>query len=95
MHYDWILHLYYETYLFLFSSLIYVIPILGNKMKKEVQTKVECQGTSGAIYFFGIVGSVIYYVTTAIGFWMGALGIVKSFFWPGFLVYEIMKYLNI
>jgi len=28
-------------------------------MKKEVQTKVECHGASGAIYFFGIVGSAI------------------------------------
>lgn len=57
---------------FYFRVVIYVISILGNKMKKEVQTKVECQGASGAIYFFGIVGSAIYYVTTTTGFWMGA-----------------------
>ncbi len=64
-------------------------------MKKEVQTKVECHGASGAIYFFGIVGSAIYYISSASGFWMGAIGILKSFFWPGFMVYELMKYLKI
>lgn len=63
-------------------------------MKEKVQSKVECNGASGAIYFFGILGAAVYYVSTATGFWVGVLGILKSFFWPAFLLYELMKYLN-
>lgn len=61
--------------------------------KKNICNVKEC-GTGGFFYFMGFLGSAIYYVSTATGFWIGVLGILKSFFWPAFLVFEIMKYLG-
>lgn len=46
---------------------------------------------SSAIYGLGLIGAAIYYITTATGFWMGVLGLVKALFWPAFLVYEALK----
>jgi hypothetical protein len=52
-------------------------------------------GASDAVYAFGLFGAWFYYLSTATTFWEGLLGIIKGFFWPGFLVYEIMKYLHL
>lgn len=51
-------------------------------------------GASQAVYGLGIFGAWFYYFTTAATFWMGVLGFFKGIFWPAFLVYELMKYLN-
>jgi hypothetical protein len=68
------------------------------KKKVTKKNKVSCSSMKtpcgNAIYFFGFVGSAIYYVSTATGFWMGVLGILKSFVWPAFLVFELLKYLG-
>lgn len=47
-----------------------------------------------AIYGLGFLGSVIYYISVATSFWMGVLGVLKSFVWPAFLVYELLKFLG-
>jgi hypothetical protein len=49
-------------------------------------------GTS--IYFVGAIGAVVYYISTATDFWMGALGILKSLVWPAFLVYSALSTLG-
>jgi hypothetical protein len=59
-------------------------------MKKEMQQ----HGPNSAVYGLGFIGAVIYYVSTAAGFWTGVLGILKAFVWPAFLVYEALKVLN-
>jgi hypothetical protein len=46
---------------------------------------------TGSIYGFGFIGAVIYYISTATGFWMGVLGFLKALVWPAFLVYELLK----
>jgi len=48
----------------------------------------------GSGYFLGFIGSAVYYISTASGFWMGVWGVVKSLVWPAFLVYELMKSLG-
>ena len=64
------------------------------KLKKKIKKRVGKAGTiniskgSGNFYFLGFVGSVIYFVSTATGFWDGVLGVLKSLVWPAFLVYE-------
>ncbi len=60
-------------------------------MKKTV----EKHGASSAVYGLGFVGAVIYFVSTATGFWMGVLGIIKAIVWPAFLVYELLAYLGL
>lgn len=57
--------------------------------------KVTYRGTaSDAVYGFGLLGAWFYYLTHAATFWMGVVGIFKGIFWPAFLVYELLKYLN-
>ncbi len=51
-------------------------------------------GASGAVYGMGFLGAVIYYISTAAGFWMGVLGFIKAIFWPAFLIYEALKALG-
>ncbi|HPI19843.1 MAG TPA: hypothetical protein PKY56_05675 [Candidatus Kapabacteria bacterium] len=59
---------------------------MGNNFSKS-----SC---SNAIYGLGFIGAVIYFISTATSFWVGLLGILKAIFWPAFLVYEAMKFLN-
>jgi hypothetical protein len=56
-------------------------------MKKDVSRNAP----NNALYGIGIIGAAIYYISTATGFWMGALGILKALVWPAFLVYEALK----
>jgi hypothetical protein len=58
-------------------------------MKKEIQ-----YGSTNTVYGLGLIGAVIYFVSTATSFWMGALGVLKAFVWPAILVYEALKMLN-
>ena len=59
-------------------------------MKEKIQTHAP----HSALYFLGFVGAAIYYISTATGFWMGALGLLKAIVWPAFLVYEALKALG-
>jgi len=63
-------------------------------MAKKMKT---CYAGScgGCGYFLGMIGSAVYYISTASGFGVGVLGVLKSLVWPAFLVYELMKYLAI
>lgn len=73
-------------------------------MKKETMKKNEArQGqcchmhcSSGhAVYGLGMIGAAVYYISTATGFWMGVLGILKAFVWPAFLVHGLLKFLGL
>lgn len=55
----------------------------------------HCGHASGGVYGLGFLGAVIYYISTATSFWMGALGILKALVWPAFLVYEVLKTLGV
>ncbi len=52
--------------------------------------KMHGCGPTGAVYGLGFIGAAIYYISTATGFWMGVLGILKALVWPAFLVYELL-----
>lgn len=51
-----------------------------------------CKG--GLIYGLGFIGAAIYYISTATGFWIGVLGVLKAIVWPVFLVYGLLKFLG-
>lgn len=59
-------------------------------MKKEIRRHAP----GNAVYGLGFIGAVIYYISFAGSFWMGALGILKALVWPAFLVYEALKALG-
>lgn len=53
-------------------------------------------GSSGgdAVYFFGLLGSLVYYVGSVDGFWNIILAILKAFVWPAFVIYDLLKFLG-
>lgn len=73
------------------------------EIKKNLFTrgkeKNECNchsqtASNGAVYGFGFIGALIYYITTASSFWVGVLGILKAIVWPAMLVYGLLKSLG-
>lgn len=66
-------------------------------MKLKAKNTVMKCGSScgGAVYGLGFVGAAIYYISTASGFWVGALGLLKAIVWPAFLVFELLKFLGV
>jgi hypothetical protein len=72
---------------------------IGKKMEKKsfkykCKEQIKFQGTGGCFYFLGFLGALVYYVTTASSFWDAVLGFIKAIFWPGFIVYGMMKFLG-
>jgi len=64
-------------------------------MDKCMSKKTGCgSGCSGAVYGLGFLGAVIYYISTATSFGVGLLGFIKAIFWPGFLIFELLKFLG-
>ena len=51
-------------------------------------------GASSGVYCVGFIGAVVYYISTATGFWIGVLGFLKALVWPAFFVYEGLKFLG-
>ena len=49
---------------------------------------------SGAIFGFGFIGSVIYFISSATDFWMGALGVLKALVWPAVLAFELFRFVG-
>ncbi len=66
-------------------------PSKQEKRKTEVQVR---SSSSDAVYAIGLFGAWYYYISRARSFQEGALGFVKGFFWPAFLVYALLKSLN-
>jgi len=68
------------------------------KSRKRVNYKIygcSCRtGCGSAIYGLGFIGSAVYFISTASGFWAGVLGLLKAIVWPAFLVYNLMKFLG-
>lgn len=58
-------------------------------MKNKTQT-----ASTSAIYFMGLIGAAIYFISQAATFWAGVLGFLKALVWPVFLVYEALKFLD-
>jgi len=68
-----------------------------NKNKEsscDSKVKRGC-GCGGCTYFLGFIGSCVYYISAANGFWAGVLGVLKSIVWPAFLVHGLFKFLGI
>ena len=56
-------------------------------MSKDVQKNAP----ASAVYGLGFIGAVVFYISTATGFWVGVLGVLKAMVWPAFLVFEAFK----
>lgn len=58
--------------------------------KEHVKTGAS-QGGNGAIYFFGFVGALIYFMQAADGFGAVITGFLKSLVWPAYVVYKLLE----
>jgi len=61
--------------------------------KKKVNKCMQDNGCGGFAYFLGVIGALIHYLSTAIGFWSGVLGVLKSLIWPTMVVLNLLKFL--
>ncbi len=64
-------------------------------MAKKIKKTDNCRTNNytscgGAFYGLGFIGAVIYYLSTATGFWMCVLGVLKAIVWPVFIVLKIL-----
>ncbi len=48
-------------------------------------------GTSGALYFVGFIGSLVYWMQAAVGFGAVVTGFLKSLVWPAYVVYKLLE----
>ena len=65
-----------------------------NVEKKDNGKACGVSNGGGCVYFLGFIGSAVYYISTATGFWNGAWGIVKALLWPAFLIFEVLKFIG-
>ena len=49
---------------------------------------------SGIVYFLGLIGAAIYYISQVDSFWPGVIAFLKALVWPVFLVMELLKFLG-
>jgi len=64
------------------------------KKFKNVSVDLRGNGNPSLFYGLGIIGSAIYFISTADGFWDGVLGVLKSLVWPAFLIFEALSALG-
>jgi len=63
-----------------------------HEVKKARCTVTHSRGHAGnAVYGLGLIGAAIFFIGQATTFWLGALGLLKAFIWPVFLVLEAFK----
>ncbi len=77
---------------------------IGTKIEKECKND-KCgffnikghihENKCGMFYGMGFLGALVYFLSTATSFAAGILGIIKAIFWPGVLVYALLKYFGL
>lgn len=51
-------------------------------------------GSNGAIYGLSVIGALFYFLQNAASFGAVMIGIGKSIFWPAFLMFKLLTYLQ-
>jgi hypothetical protein len=74
--------------------------MVKKKTVKKVNTKMKSQkcsmngGCGGCAYFLGFIGSLVYYIQAATGFWSGVLGVLKAIVWPAMLAHGLLSFIG-
>ena len=55
--------------------------------------KVQTPPAPGPVYFFGMIGALVYYIQIADGFWPVVLAFLKALVWPAFVIYDLLKFM--
>jgi hypothetical protein len=64
-----------------------------NEQERKAPRRGRGVAGGDAVYFFGLIGALVYNIQHADGFWSGVIGVLKAFVWPAFLVYDLLKLL--
>lgn len=55
----------------------------------------QSANAGNGLYCLGCVGAAIYFISKAITFWAGVLGLLKAMVWPAIIVYHALKALGV
>ncbi len=58
---------------------------------KNNKSNASAHGTSGALYFVGFVGALVYWMQAAVGFGAVVTGFLKALVWPAYIVYKLLE----
>lgn len=61
---------------------------------KASMGSVPSGASGGLVYCLGVIGSAVYYIQAASTFGEGVVGVLKALVWPGFLVYDLLRFLH-
>lgn len=64
-------------------------------IKKTVTYVNKSGGGGGAVWFFGFIGALFYFIPQTTTFWDFVVAVLKSIVWPAYFVYYIFTSLNI
>lgn len=54
-------------------------------------SKGGSSGSSGAVYFLGFVGALVYYMQLATNFSEVVIGFIKALIWPATIIYKLLE----
>lgn len=61
---------------------------------KKAKEQLNSGSGGDMVYCLGLLGALVYYVGAVDGFWNIIVAIAKSFLWPAFVVFDLLKFLN-
>ena len=65
-------------------------------MKKSVQVINKHTGGGGnAVYAFGLIGALVYFIQQANSLTEGVIGILKAIVWPAFVAFNLLEFFKI
>ena len=64
------------------------------KTEGKGRDRMNNNGISGGAYGMAFIGAAVYFISHAATFWAGVIGFIKALFWPAFLIYRLLEYLN-
>lgn len=67
---------------------------MADKETKQKTQSYPGGGGGDAVYALGLIGALVYYITTANGLIGILLGILKALVWPAFVVYDLLHFIS-
>jgi hypothetical protein len=62
---------------------------------QQAEKVVNNNGAFGGVYFLAFVGAAVYFFQQSSTFWEVLVGLFKAAVWPAFIVYEVLKLLQL
>ncbi len=63
--------------------------------QEQPRRKVIYRSASEAVYGFGVLGALVYFLQHATTLWLGLFGVLKALVWPALVVYRVLELLKL